>query len=117
MKTKPTDKLLEAALQFIQYEWDMIMWNVHQEQLDNPFANTGATWKCDMFEVEAYSWDNQYDQKYNFKCGDIEISWYKYMGRSMSVNKELTADDICKMLNICIDALNKFQEENRTVKF
>jgi hypothetical protein len=26
----------------------------------------------------------------NFRCGDVEVRWYKYIGRGMSVNREVT---------------------------
>jgi len=73
----------------ISREWDRVMWNINQKEIPSPFENTATTWKCDTFEIEAYSWNEDYDQPYNFKYKDIEISWYKYFGRGMSVNKQV----------------------------
>lgn len=37
----------------------------------------------------------------NFKCGDIEITWYKHIGRCMEVNREVTKEELLKMFNKC----------------
>jgi hypothetical protein len=80
-------KLLEAALVMIDNELDRIMWNINQEAYSSPFENTGTSFKCyNIFEVKAYNWGDK-AQDYNFKWKDIEVSWYKYLGRGMSVNR------------------------------
>ena len=45
---------------------------IHQKELDNPFENTGNKWKCDVFEVQAYDWNEKNEQPYNFKFIIIE---------------------------------------------
>ena len=57
------------------------MWNKNQEEYDSPFDNTGNSFIGENFEVHAYDWDEDSSQEYNFKFGDIKISWYKYLGR------------------------------------
>lgn len=111
-KEYDVDRYVEACLRMIREELDRIMWNINQKEMPSPFDNTGARWKCDEFEVEAYSWDEDYNQPYNFKWKDIEISWYKYMNRGMSCNQELTPDKASKMLNACLKALLKYEKEN-----
>ena len=59
---------------------------------------------CDVFEVHAYNWDDETIQPYNFKCGDVEISWYKYLGRGMDI-PELTYEELDDMLNECLKSL------------
>jgi len=56
---------------------------------DNPFNNTGAGFKNDTFEVQAYNWNEESDQKFNFKWKDFEVSWYKYLGRGSSQNRPM----------------------------
>lgn len=117
--------LMTAALRDISREWERVMWNRWQRTIDNPFDNTGALWVCDTFEVRAYSWaecscdafdeDEEWSsekctcgykpQTYNFKYKDIEVSWYKYLGRGMSQNRSTTPSEIAEMLESCLEAL------------
>jgi hypothetical protein len=103
--------LLIAVLNEISSELDRVMWNVTQKKYDSPFGNTGNTFKCDTFEVEAYSWNEDIDQPYNFKWRDVEVSWYKYLGRGMSVNQVLTSNRIAEMLADCLAAVRKLDIE------
>ena len=103
--------LLKAALSAISEEWDRVMWNIYQEEVSNPFGNTGVKWKCDEFEIEAYNWDEDTAQPYNFKWKDIEVSWYKYLGRGMSCNKKVSNTKIGVMLDACLNALAEFEKE------
>jgi hypothetical protein len=103
--------MLEAALLLIREELDRIMWNIHQEEYDSPFANTGESFSCEEFTVEAYSWDDSKEQPYNFKWNDIEISWYKHYRRGLSVNTQLTNDHIADMLEACINALQAYEKK------
>jgi hypothetical protein len=72
-------------------------WYVSREDDSNPFANTGANYVGAMFEAHAYDWSQRdcdcedspcpHTQPFNFKWKDLEISWYKYVGRGMSCNR------------------------------
>ena len=97
-------QIWDAALEAVRDVLDTVMWNIHQRSYENPFGNTGASFKCDVFEVQAYSWSDE-EQPFNFKWRDVEISWYKYLGRGMSANKELSADLAAQMLKECVDAV------------
>ena len=111
-KEYEVSELFYAALRSISNEWDRVMWNIHQKCLDNPFSNSGQKWKCDTFEVESYSWDFDKEQEYNFKWNDIKVSWYKYLGRGMSVNVDISLKQIDELLKDCLDALRKLEKEN-----
>lgn len=100
-----------ALLSDISYRLSTIMWNKTQEEYDSPFDNTGNNFVCDVFEVHAYNWDEDVCQPYNFKCGDIEISWYKYLGRGCTMNKKCTPDEIVNMYNKCMQELMKMDKE------
>ena len=97
---------IEALLWYIDKELDRVMWNVNQEEYASPFANTGNSYKNDTFEVHAYSWDDE-EQPYNFKYEDIEISWYKYLGRGMSINKITSEGRMIRMLEDCLESIRK----------
>jgi hypothetical protein len=99
--------LFIAALQCLRDRLEMnIFYNY-----TSPFGNYGNSFKCDTFEVEAYSWDENYDQPYNFKYKDIEVSWYKYLGRGTTINRKVSNDEIAGMLTDCLKAIDKYEEE------
>ncbi len=99
-----------AFLEYISKELERIMWNITQKSWDDPFGNTGNTFKNDVFEVCAYDWGDD-EQPYNFKCGDIEISWYKYLGRGTTINHSIKAAEGIKMLDTCLASLRKQEQE------
>lgn len=102
-KQHAVSNIVDAALCRIRDELDRVMWNVNQKEYDSPFGNTGNSFKCETFEVAAYSWGDD-EQPYNFKWRHIEISWYKYLGRGMSSNVEISPDIASEMLDDCLKA-------------
>lgn len=104
---------VEALLRGIESELCRIMGNINQEY-DSPFENTGNEFICPKFEVRAYYWGDDEDEikKPNFKYGDLEISWYKYLGRGMTINKRITSEKMVKIFNECIFYLRKFEYVN-----
>lgn len=91
---------------------------------NSPFGNSGERFKNHVFECNAYdwsecrcsgSWDNDWSdekctcgwkpQLYNFKWNDFEVSWYKYLGRGMSMNREIKSKELNKMLSECLSSL------------
>ena len=91
-----------------------VMWNINQEEYDSPFSNTGNTFKNDVFEVQAYNWNDDINQEYNFiyrvdkavsNMPDLKISWYKYLGRDTTINQEVDSDIVVDIFNRCIDSL------------
>lgn len=102
-----SENLIIAALQMISDELDIAMWNKTQEDYNSPFSNTGNNFKNDTFEVRAYYWgdDDEEYNKPNFKYKNIEISWYKYLGRGMDI-PDITYDELDIMLNDCLRSLS-----------
>lgn len=94
-------EIMEAVLGAIREEYDRVYWNVHQKECPSPFGNTGADLKTDAFEVQAYSWGDD-EQPYNFAWRDLRISWYKYLGRGMSANMEISPDLAAECLTECL---------------
>lgn len=99
-----------ALLREIERVLDIKMWNKYQEEYDSPFGNTVNEFKNDVFEVEAYSWNDDIEQPYNFKYKDIKISWYKYLGRDTTINKEITPTEAVEMFDKCIKSLIAIDE-------
>lgn len=115
---------IEAALNQIDTELNRVMWNIHQQEYDSPFSNSGEEYKDDIFEVEAYDWDDESEQEYNFKWKDYKIRWYKYCGRSMEANRYMSPQECAEMLDECladirsldIDEDELFEEETICVQ-
>lgn len=103
---------IESLLRGISNELERVMWNNNQKEYNSPMDNTGEQFKNDTFEANAYSWNDEVDQPYNFKYKDIEISWYKYLGRGMSVNKPITEKQAVKMFDDCIASIRKMEKFN-----
>ena len=75
-----------ALLEDIESEIARIYWNKNQKEWTSAFRNTGDEYIGKCFEVHAYSWADEPDYDFNFKCGDIEISWYKHVSRGTMIN-------------------------------
>lgn len=110
-------ELLIAALSAIGGE----IWRVTHNAGDirNPMANSGHCFKCKTFEANAYDWaeldtpdDVEIPEQINFKWRDIQVSWYKCIGRGTYVNREITPDEIAEMLNDCLAACRNWEKEN-----
>lgn len=101
--------IVEAALIMIECKLNLVMWNKHQKEYDSPFSNTGNKFSNAAFSAYAYSWDDE-EQPYNFKWRDIEISWYKYLGRGMSANREIDATTAEIMLTECLASLDTIDD-------
>jgi len=75
----------------------------------NPFDNTAENYKNKIFEVISYDWSEDYEsgiiQPYNFKWRNLEVKWYKYLGRGMECNRQISNDEISTMLNECLESI------------
>jgi hypothetical protein len=112
--------VMETLPQFKKYQY-------------TPFDNAGEQFKNEVFECNAYSWaecqcDGAWDddwtddkctcghipQTYNFKYKDFEVSWYKYLGRGMSMNRPITQGEMADILSDCLSSLIRAQEPERS---
>ena len=102
-----------ALLETLENELDRIMWNIYQQEYANPFRNSGNEFKNKVFEVQAYNWNDDVEQLYNFKCDDVEISWYKYLGRDTTINDNYEEKYIIEIFNKCLESLREMEKEWR----
>lgn len=93
--------ILDAALCFLRDRLETVLWNNFQRECPSPFNNSGSRFDTEGLSIHSYSWVDD-DQPWNFKCGDIEVSWYKYLGRGMSVNKDLTPSEVSELLKTAL---------------
>lgn len=99
---------ITSLLMGIEAKLRVKYWNKHQQEIDSPFDNTSSRYENDTFQVEAYNWNDEYEQPYNFKWKNIEISWYKYLGRDMTINQKITPQQAVEMFDDCIKSLDNF---------
>jgi hypothetical protein len=102
---------LHAALILISEELERVMWNKTQS-IYSPFESGAEKFNCPVFDVEGYSYDEDYDQPWNFRYNTLEVSWYKHLGRGMSMNMPYFSPlDSAVMLDECLAYLNKIDKE------
>lgn len=100
-----------ALLREIDRTLYRVKYNMQQSDYDSPFDNTGNVYYNDVFEVQAYNWDDDTPQEYNFKWKDVKISWYKYLGRDTTINGQYEDSYLIKMFNECIESLHKINDK------
>ena len=109
-----------ALLREIQRQLDRIMWNINQKEYDNPFENSANSFELGNFKIEAYNWNDDISQPYNFiykvdksksNLDDIKISWYKYLGRDTTINQQIDSDIIIDIYNDIMHQLNKYEAQ------
>lgn len=97
-------EILDAAIESIRADVGRILWNAGFGEMD-PFCNSSCAFRAPNFGVWAYDWtrDDDDPQPYNFARPDMDIyiSWYKRMGRGVSVNREVSADEASELLKRC----------------
>ena len=95
-----------ALLRDLNRNLKRVMWNINQEEYESPFENTGNVFVGENFEVHAYNW-NDVGQPFNFKYTNIEISWYKYLGRGTTINGFYEPREIIEMYNVCLNEIER----------
>lgn len=99
-----------ALLREIDNQLSRVMWNLTQKLYESPFDNSANTFKNDVFEVQAYNWNDEVEQQYNFKCGVVEISWYKYLGRDTTIDDEYDPLYLIQMFDKCIASIVEMEQ-------
>lgn len=101
-----TKVLLESALARLGHAIWIYTNNTKQDAID-PTENNGSEFVNDTFEMRAFDWSEPEEYAPNFKYKDFEVEWYKYLGRGMEQNRDITSDEINEMLNDCIGSLHE----------
>lgn len=110
IQSKECPDWIIALLRDIGRKMDIVMWNKMQDEYNNPFENTGNDYIGNCFEVHAYNWDDDKSQPYNFKYKNIEISWYKYLGRGTTINGYYEPSQIISMYNDCLQEIEQLDD-------
>lgn len=107
-------ELAEAALRAIGDEIERVEWNRTQEQFEAPTGNNGNEYETPVFKMQAYCWCEGSRHEVcppNFKWGNVEINWYKYLGRGMSASQEIPPALIDEMLTDCLQSIRQKEKE------
>ena len=67
----------------------------------------------EVFSMHPYWWGDDDDPRANrpnFKCGDVEIYWYKHICRGMSTNTKMSDMEWHKMFAKCVQKAIKIRE-------
>lgn len=102
---RAADDRTDLVVGILHDVWDVLF------REDNPFSNTGAEFIGERIQVQAYSWDDEYDQNYNFKWRDFEVSWYKHAGRGMTSNRNLSDKEVQELMSEGIADMCKHKAE------
>lgn len=106
-----------ALLEHIEAEMERLYWNKHQEDYHSPFQNYGEHFKNKVFEVHAFDWGDELKYEYNFKCGQLEIQWYKHLGRDTYINMLLPPGTIIRAFNRCMESLGDEWDDKWVAEF
>ncbi len=99
-------RLLYAALEWISKELKFVLWNRMQREVANPFHKDQRTrFETEGLAIHGCDRDDP-DQHWNLKCDDLEISWYRHSWCCVSVNREMTNDDIAAFLDRAVSILD-----------
>lgn len=93
-------EFVEAGLCYLDY-----ILGIAVEDPDSPFQNTGAVFECPVFTVRAYNWNEDAPDLPNFECDGFEVRWYKYLGRGMTMNRKVDANEFFALIEKCVKYL------------
>jgi hypothetical protein len=98
-----------AALEYLCGQIEIAMWNATQERY-RIGSNCAEEFLAGVFEMRDYCWcdgdrlGHEVGCPPNFRWRDVEINWYKHLGRGMSANVELSPESAQQMLAECVPA-------------
>lgn len=104
---------IEAGLAYLACEIERVEWNRTQNVFHAPTRNSGTNYKTDTYEMYAYYWgdDELLQERPNFKYGEFEVRWYKYLGRGMSMNREIDANEFFDIIDKCLESTRKLDKD------
>ena len=101
---------IQAGLRFLSGAIEVGEWNRTQKTFDSPMDNTGNRYRCGTFDARAYCWDETSDDadlpNFHYKGPrhePLEIYWYKYIGRGMSMSRDVDANEFFEIIEECVD--------------
>ena len=99
----PVPDYVEALFFGLWHELERVYWNKYQKRMDNGGHNIPAF--IPGLTVRPYNWNDEQDERPNFEYGDVKICWYKYPGRGMSTNVDLSPEQWVAWFRVCLNAI------------
>lgn len=99
---------IEAGLLYLASEIQRVEENIHQQEYEPPIYNNGGFYETDVFKMRAYYWgeDKALDLP-NFEVEDFKINWYKNMGRGMTMNRSIDANEFFNLIDKCLASVRE----------
>lgn len=81
---------VDALLRDLLREIERVWWNNNQDTLD--LSHGGNDWITEIFQLRTYRWEGTDEEKAlpNLAFENVEVRWYKYPGRSVTLNVKQT---------------------------
>lgn len=101
-----------AGFMLLENEIQRVEFNRRQKTFESPLSSgafnlTEMIYKNKVFQIHAYYWgeNRRLKARPNFKCGKFEVFWYKYMGRGMTMNQNVDANQFFRIIEKCMKYL------------
>lgn len=116
--TNEETELITALLLDIDTELSKLYFNKENKTFLSPFSNSNNVYINDVFKVQSYDFCLSFENHSlvpNFQYKDLEVYWYKYLGRGMLcyANEKHDLDYYCQMLKECKESIQKEFNKNR----
>lgn len=100
-------EFVEAGLRHLASEIERVEWNRTGQSYEAPTGNNGGKYDTDVFRMRAYYWgdDEELVNAPNFVCDGLEVRWYKYLGRGMSMNRRIDANEFYQLIDRCLKSV------------
>ena len=89
-------------------ELGIMYWNHHQAEMND--RGYDPVDFVPGLEIRGYNWNEDNDTRPNFSFNGVEIHWYKYPGRGMSVNVDWAAAEWVAWFDKCFAELAGIRE-------
>lgn len=101
---QPNIELQDFVEQGLRYLGTVI---AHKYNQGNPCGNEGGFFQNEVFSMRSFYWgdDEAVASLPNFKCGEFEATWYKYLGRSSTQSDSLTFEQWQDIFTKCYSSL------------
>ena len=79
------------------------------EVLERNYHDEGgpSAFKNNVFQMHSGRSTHGENDEPDFICGDVEIKWYKHIGRGMEISKDAPFNDLDFMFQRCRESLRK----------
>ena len=113
-KNRPSFVKLEGSRNEVFIESSLrCLWTI----LDQKYQTEGGPWgfKNSVFEMHDGRSAHGDGDEPDFTCGDVQIQWYKHIGRGMEINRDVGFDCLWSMFDYCLTSLREQKEKRKMI--